>query len=139
TRPRPAQRRPPLSHEGERRRRYDRRARRSRAARGCEHVVAVVEGTSSRRRAALALAAAGHPGCATAVARACGASSSGSRRDALFYHPVAAPASSLRALAAALADLAAPRPAVVVAHERLHEGIEHLGSVDADDRFARAT
>ena len=62
------------------------------------------------------------------------------RDDTLFYHPVPAPGSTLHELASAMADVAAPSAAVVVARQRLSERVAtELGSFVADDQFRRPT
>jgi CelD/BcsL family acetyltransferase involved in cellulose biosynthesis len=61
--------------------------------------------------------------------------------DVVFYHPVAAPGSTLTQMMTALADLAAPQSAVVVVCEPHPPGApaQHLGTFVADHRFRRAT
>jgi CelD/BcsL family acetyltransferase involved in cellulose biosynthesis len=62
------------------------------------------------------------------------------RDEALFYHPVPAPGSTMDEVATALAEIAAPRAAVVVTRERVSECVAtHVGSFVADDAFRRPT
>jgi hypothetical protein len=59
--------------------------------------------------------------------------------DVVFYHPIAAPGASVTEVTAALAELAAPAPAVVVARTRPADlAVEWLDTFDADARFRRA-